>query len=97
MYLDANWYEGHIGHKEGIFPVQYIQVLKEPETSKKSVEHRFKKSFFLKFEKPFLKPIEKFESLWKESDRKAQKEGLHSTFYSTNKDELIDEWHNNKK
>jgi hypothetical protein len=50
--IDANWYEGHIGHKEGIFPVQYIQVLKEPETSKKFVEHRFKKSFFLKFEMP---------------------------------------------
>jgi hypothetical protein len=46
---------------------------------------------------PFLKPIEKFEPLWKESDRKAQKEGLHSTFYSTNKDEFIGEWHNNKK
>jgi sorbin and SH3 domain-containing protein 1 len=38
--IDANWYEGHIGHKEGIFPVQYVHVLKEPETSKNFVENR---------------------------------------------------------
>jgi hypothetical protein len=46
---------------------------------------------------PFLKPIEKFEPLWKEWDRKAQKEGLHATVFTTNKDQYIGEWHNNKK
>ena len=42
-------------------------------------------------------PFEKYEPLWKDWDRKAQKEGLHATFYSTNKDEYIGEWHDNKK
>lgn len=46
---------------------------------------------------PFLKPFEKYEPLWKDWDRKAQKEGLHATFYATNKDEYIGEWHDNKK
>lgn len=46
---------------------------------------------------PILKPIEKFEPLWKEWDRKAQKEGLHATVFATNKDQYIGEWHNNKK
>ena len=46
---------------------------------------------------PFLKPIEKYEPLWKDWDRKAQKEGLHATFYATNKDEYIGDWHDNKK
>jgi hypothetical protein len=46
---------------------------------------------------PFLKPIEKFEPLWKDWDRKANKEGLHATFFQTNKDEYIGDWHCNKK
>ena len=46
---------------------------------------------------PFLKPIEKYEPLWKEWDKKAQKEGLHATFYTINKDQYTGEWHDNKK
>ena len=46
---------------------------------------------------PILKPIEKFQPLWKEADKKAQKEGLHSTFYTTNQNQYIGEWHDNKK
>jgi hypothetical protein len=46
---------------------------------------------------PFLKPIDKFEPLWKDWDRRAQKHGLHATVYSTNKDEYIGEWLNNKR
>ena len=29
--VDSNWYEGRIGTRRGIFPVSYVQVLKEPE------------------------------------------------------------------
>jgi hypothetical protein len=46
---------------------------------------------------PFLKSIDKFQPPWKEWDQKAQKEGWHATFYSTNKDEYRGDWHNNKK
>ena len=28
--VDVNWYEGRIGSRRGIFPVSYVQVLKEP-------------------------------------------------------------------
>ncbi|CAG7786780.1 unnamed protein product [Allacma fusca] len=28
--VDINWYEGRIGSRRGIFPVSYVQVLKEP-------------------------------------------------------------------
>ncbi|CAF0869810.1 unnamed protein product [Brachionus calyciflorus] len=45
----------------------------------------------------FFNLEKQFEPLWKEWDKKAQKEGLHSTFYTNNKDEYIGEWHNNKK
>lgn len=38
---------------------------------------------------PFLKPIEKPKQPWKDWDRKAQKEGLHATFYATNGDEYV--------
>ncbi|XP_033746573.1 uncharacterized protein LOC117331777 isoform X4 [Pecten maximus] len=30
--VDDNWFEGRIGHKQGIFPVQYVDVLQEPST-----------------------------------------------------------------
>ncbi|XP_060066917.1 uncharacterized protein LOC132547177 isoform X3 [Ylistrum balloti] len=30
--VDDNWFEGRIGHKQGIFPVQYVEVLKDPST-----------------------------------------------------------------
>ena len=46
---------------------------------------------------PFLQPVEKFEPLWKDWDRKAQKEGLHATFYTTNQDQYTGEWRDNKK
>ncbi len=46
---------------------------------------------------PFLKTIEKYQPLWREWDTKAQKEGLHATFFMTNKDEYVGEWHANKK
>ena len=28
--VDANWYEGRIGSRKGIFPATYIEVLLEP-------------------------------------------------------------------
>lgn len=46
---------------------------------------------------PFLKKEKQFQPLWKDWDRKAQKEGLHATFYTGGKDEYIGEWHDNKK
>jgi len=46
---------------------------------------------------PFPKSIEKFEPLLNDWDRKAQKEGLHATFYTCDKNQYIGEWHNNKK
>ena len=46
---------------------------------------------------PFLKPIEKFQPPWKDWDKRAQKEGLHATFYTTNKDQYTGDWHDNKK
>lgn len=30
--VDDNWFEGRIGHKQGIFPVQYVEVLQDPST-----------------------------------------------------------------
>ncbi|KAG8172034.1 hypothetical protein JTE90_016503, partial [Oedothorax gibbosus] len=44
--LDHNWYEGRLGTKKGIFPVSYIQVLREPQE-----HHATSKGHFL-----FLKP-----------------------------------------
>lgn len=35
--LDANWYEGEIEDRIGIFPVAYIEVLKHPEMIKKAI------------------------------------------------------------
>ncbi|XP_067124513.1 sorbin and SH3 domain-containing protein 2-like [Centruroides vittatus] len=29
--VDSNWYEGRIGNKKGIFPLSYIEVIKEPD------------------------------------------------------------------
>ncbi|CAN7992927.1 unnamed protein product, partial [Ixodes hexagonus] len=29
--VDANWYEGRIGNKRGIFPVSYVEVVTEPQ------------------------------------------------------------------
>lgn len=46
---------------------------------------------------PIIKEAERFEPLWKEWDRKAQKEGLHSTFYTIDQNEYVGEWRNNKK
>ncbi|XP_078659003.1 uncharacterized protein LOC144904179 isoform X43 [Branchiostoma floridae x Branchiostoma belcheri] len=28
--VDSNWYEGQIGNRQGIFPVSYVEVFKEP-------------------------------------------------------------------
>lgn len=28
--VDSNWYEGRIGNKKGIFPLSYIEIIKEP-------------------------------------------------------------------
>ena len=30
--IDENWYEGRHGGRQGIFPVQYVDIMKEPET-----------------------------------------------------------------
>ncbi len=30
--VDDNWYEGRHGGRQGIFPVQYVEVTREPET-----------------------------------------------------------------
>ena len=46
---------------------------------------------------PFLKNQDKFEQPWKDWDRKAQKEGLHATFYTSGKNEYTGEWRDNKK
>jgi hypothetical protein len=27
--IDANWFEGYIGSREGIFPVRYVDIIKE--------------------------------------------------------------------
>jgi len=44
-----------------------------------------------------IKQAQEFEPLWKEWDRKAQKEGLHGTFFTVNQNEYVGEWHNNLK
>ena len=31
-HVDENWYEGRVGNKQGIFPVVYVDVLREPST-----------------------------------------------------------------
>jgi len=46
---------------------------------------------------PILKPLEKSKQLWKAWDEKANKEGLHGTFYTTNQNQYVGEWHANKK
>jgi hypothetical protein len=40
--VDTNWYEGYIGRQRGIFPVQYVEFIREPkETSEcQIVGHR---------------------------------------------------------
>ncbi|KAG8193991.1 hypothetical protein JTE90_013683 [Oedothorax gibbosus] len=38
--LDHNWYEGRLGTKKGIFPVSYIQVLREPQEHHATTGHR---------------------------------------------------------
>ena len=30
--VDDNWYEGRCGGQQGIFPVSYVEVLREPDT-----------------------------------------------------------------
>ena len=30
--VDDNWYEGRIGNRQGIFPVSYIEITREPST-----------------------------------------------------------------
>merc|ERR1711899_553281 len=38
--VDANWYEGRIGSRKGIFPATYVDVLLEPgETRDEPLEH----------------------------------------------------------
>ena len=34
--IDDNWYEGRLAHKQGIFPVSYVEVGQEPRTPLKS-------------------------------------------------------------
>ena len=31
-HVDENWYEGRVGNRQGIFPVAYVDVLREPST-----------------------------------------------------------------
>lgn len=28
--IDENWFEGYIGAQEGIFPANYVEVIREP-------------------------------------------------------------------
>lgn len=30
--VDENWFEGRIGGRQGIFPVNYVEVIREPST-----------------------------------------------------------------
>lgn len=30
--VDDNWYEGRAGNKQGIFPITYVEVIREPST-----------------------------------------------------------------
>jgi hypothetical protein len=30
--VDDNWYEGRIGARQGIFPVIYVEIIREPST-----------------------------------------------------------------
>lgn len=30
--VDENWYEGRVGGRQGIFPVAYVEVIREPST-----------------------------------------------------------------
>ena len=30
--VDENWYEGRVGNRQGIFPVAYVEVIREPST-----------------------------------------------------------------
>ena len=30
--VDDNWYEGRIGNRQGIFPISYIEITREPST-----------------------------------------------------------------
>lgn len=46
---------------------------------------------------PILKSLEKSKQLWKDWDDKANKEGLRGTFYTTNQNQYVGEWHKNKK
>lgn len=46
---------------------------------------------------PIIDETQQFQPLWKEWDKKAQKEGLHGTFYTINQNEYVGEWRNNKK
>ncbi|XP_007900422.2 MORN repeat-containing protein 3 [Callorhinchus milii] len=46
---------------------------------------------------PFLRPRTNPQTLWREWDRKAQKNGLKRTVYSVNGDEYTGEWRDNKK
>ena len=31
-HVDPNWYEGRVGNRQGIFPVTYVDIIKDPET-----------------------------------------------------------------
>lgn len=46
---------------------------------------------------PHIKPSRQHEPLWKEWDKKADKQGLRHTVYSVNGDEFTGEWLANKK
>lgn len=46
---------------------------------------------------PHIKPPRQHEPLWKEWDKKADKQGLRHTVYSVNGDEFTGEWQGNKK
>ena len=44
--VDANWYEGRIGSRKGIFPSTYIEILQEPgETRGKGYQNSKRKLF----------------------------------------------------
>ena len=46
---------------------------------------------------PILKASKKREPLWREWDKKAQKEGVRAPVYAVNGDEYTGEWSDNKK
>ena len=46
---------------------------------------------------PIVKPPKSKQPLWKDSDQRSKKAGLHSTVYGVNGDQYTGEWKENKK